>query len=66
MFCDSYCRHGGNCMLKRGHKGKHGSKYCKWTNATAISKKQADKIFARKAKAKGIPSEVTQFFKLMT
>ena len=66
MMCDSYCKHGGNCMLNRGHKGKHDSKYCKWTNATAISKKQADKLFTRKAKAKGLTSEAIQLFKIMT
>jgi hypothetical protein len=47
--CQSYCEHGGVCELDEGHDGLHDSSYCKWDDAHAIPKADAD------AKARAIP-----------
>jgi len=44
VMCDSYCSHGGRCVKNPDHKGKHDSKYCKWTDAEALSREQADEV----------------------
>ena len=38
--CDSYCEHGGICILDLGHDGLHDSQYCQWENG--ISRAEAD------------------------
>jgi hypothetical protein len=43
-FCDSYCSHGGVCVLERGHELPHDSRYCQWTDDEALTKHEADAI----------------------
>lgn len=45
--CGSCCEHGGVCVLLRGHQGDHDSRYCRWTDAEALPKDDADQIFMR-------------------
>ncbi len=52
--CNSYCVHGGICILKEGHDGKHDSDYCQWTDKEAISKEGADELFLRAGDLQGV------------
>jgi hypothetical protein len=45
-MCQSYCSHGGRCVLDLGHDGLHDSRYCAWTDADALTKDQADRVLA--------------------
>lgn len=47
-ICDSRCSHGGICVLKAGYEGKHDSRYCQWTDATALDADKSDEIFHEK------------------
>jgi hypothetical protein len=40
--CESYCDHGGMCVLPLGHEGMHDSKYCTWPDADAVTREVAD------------------------
>lgn len=49
--CQSYCSHGGQCVLMPGHVVKHKSQACEgdptaceWTDDEAISRAQADRL----------------------
>ena len=52
--CNSYCVHGGICILGQGHKGKHDSEYCQWTDEEAISKEKADELFREQGYLQGV------------
>ena len=58
-YCDSYCEHGGVCELDTGHDGQHDSRYCKWTDAEALDKADADAIFLGKAAKVGLSASTT-------
>lgn len=45
-YCKSYCSHGGVCVLEQGHKGKHDSRYCTWTDDEALTRAEADEVLA--------------------
>jgi len=49
MLCKSYCTHGGRCVLRAGHDGKHDSRYCQWTDAEALTRGQADAVLRQTA-----------------
>jgi hypothetical protein len=53
MICDSYCNHGGCCILPKNHIEKHDSRYCQWTDDEAISKEKANEIYLLEAKLQG-------------
>lgn len=44
--CNSFCSHGGCCMLDAGHEGLHDSTYCTWTDDEALTEEEADKVLA--------------------
>lgn len=46
--CESYCEHGGVCVLSFGHKDKHNSGYCRWTDENALPKDEADALYIQK------------------
>jgi hypothetical protein len=48
VICDSYCSHGGRCVMHPGHGGLHDSRYCTWTDAEALSREQADEVLRGK------------------
>ena len=48
-YCDSYCEHGGECELDRGHDGLHDSRYCQWDDAGAVSQQESDDAFRSKS-----------------
>ena len=52
--CDTYCEHGGVCVLDDNHKGKHSSDYCTWTSKQSVSKSVADARLKKKTKDAGI------------
>lgn len=47
-LCDSYCEHGGCCVLDAGHEGLHDSRYCKWSDSQALPKDEADALYIEK------------------
>lgn len=51
--CESYCSHGGVCVLKSGHAGQHDSRYCQWSDGEGLPKAEADEVFMAKARAQG-------------
>ncbi len=53
---NSYCPHGGVCVLDLNHEGKHNSKYCQWTDKEAISKEKANELFRLEAAYQDIPN----------
>lgn len=55
--CDTYCEHGGECVLEQGHEGLHDSRYCQWSDADALSKEEADAVFFAKAEENFIGGE---------
>lgn len=46
--CDSYCQHGGVCVLNLGHEGLHTSRYCEWDDAHALDRETADAVYLAK------------------
>jgi hypothetical protein len=52
--CNSYCTHGGVCILDKNHEGQHDSRYCQWTDEEAISKEKADELFLLEARFHGV------------
>jgi hypothetical protein len=44
--CDSYCSHGGVCVLDRGHEGLHDSRFCRWSDAEALTRDAANVVIA--------------------
>ncbi len=46
--CDNYCSHGGVCVLDKGHKGEHDSRYCQWSDKESLSKEKADEVLIGK------------------
>jgi uncharacterized Fe-S cluster protein YjdI len=44
VLCKSYCSHGGQCDRGHGHGGLHGSGYCTWTDAEALTRAEADAV----------------------
>lgn len=47
-ICESYCSHGGHCILDPGHPGKHDSRYCTWTDEEGVTSAEADAILLTK------------------
>lgn len=62
--CNSYCSHGGGCILGLNHEGKHSSSFCEWTDEAALSKEKADELFRLEAAYQGTPNlaELIIFF----
>jgi len=46
MNCDTYCSHGGVCVLSQGHEGLHDSNYCTWADEESISRDEANEKLA--------------------
>ena len=63
-MCNSYCSHGGVCVLDAGHKGKHDSKWCQWTDEQAISEDDANQEYMRIATEKGMAREGRAFLEM--
>ena len=45
-FCQTYCPHGGVCVLNKYHDGPHTSEYCEWSDEDSISHTDADERLA--------------------
>jgi hypothetical protein len=42
MTCETYCSHGGVCGREAGHEGQHDTGYCKFGDAEAVSRSEAN------------------------
>ena len=54
--CNSYCSHGGHCILELNHESNHYNVYCEWTDEEALSKEKADEIFRLESAYNGMPN----------
>lgn len=66
MSCNSYCEHGGICVLEDGHEGRHDSGYCQWDDKEGITKEKADKLMLKAAKRQGLPQYFINLLKEYT
>ncbi len=46
LGCHTYCSHGGVCILKPNHEGKHDSGYCQWGDSESLTRDQADDVLS--------------------